>query len=120
MKSCWESKTNPLNNFHLQIEHTPSVMCITLAHHTLFCDWYNISLATVPDSEWLVYLNYELTPLSGHKLHCEVCLKYHVKSDWQSKSGGTTIQNTCRHKAQFSMSGAFSEAKITKKMSSDE
>ena len=115
MKSCWESKTNPLNNFHLQIEHTPSMMCITLAHHTLVCHWYNISLATVPDSEWLVYLNYELTPLSGHKLHCEVCLKYHVKSDGSQNLGALPYKTHAGIRPNFQCQGHSVRQKLQKR-----
>ena len=31
------------------------MMCVALAHHTLARDWYNISLTTIPDPEWLVH-----------------------------------------------------------------
>ena len=38
----------------LQIEHTSSVMCVTLAHHVMACKWGNFSLAAIPYPEWLV------------------------------------------------------------------
>ena len=33
----------------------PSVKCVALAHHALAHDWYNISLVTIADAEWLVH-----------------------------------------------------------------
>ena len=35
------------------IEHSSTIMCVTLAHHILPCDWYNSSLATIPYPEWI-------------------------------------------------------------------
>ena len=49
---------NFMSPFLLQIQHTLSVMCIALAHHSTapgYCphDWFNFSLATLPNS-WVV------------------------------------------------------------------
>ena len=38
--------------------HSPSMKCVTLAHHALAHDWSNISLATIANGEWLVTSNW--------------------------------------------------------------
>ena len=48
------SNYNPIESSLYKLEHTPGMKCITLAHQALARDWYNNSLATITNAEWLV------------------------------------------------------------------